>query len=276
MSSISFFLFQISHFSWADLCESFHPSREFPSIQRSRRWSAWSWRSYQTATTTTMLLLPLWRRGSFLHLFLYVDAKQLDWMKPIRAWWPPGQRLISCKGRSLSELPDFFGHSLASHWVWMLLAWRREILSSLHLPCLPNCILPLGLSSCISGLPLDLNLRDINTPVSAATANDDEYVSSRLQELPGIKCSFLSDCECTFSGFCFLDSFRAQPEKDAFLPQKSDGSKTPQFTDVSLSCVHRPQYVVFLVFFSHVLGMQVVREVGGGGGYRKPPWPSVY
>lgn len=122
MSSISFFLFQISHFSGADLCESVHPSREFPSIQRGRRWSAWSWRSYQTATTTTMLLLPLWRRGSFLHLFFYVDAKQLDWMKPIRAWWPPGQRLISCKGRSLSELLDFFGHSLASHWVWMLLA----------------------------------------------------------------------------------------------------------------------------------------------------------
>lgn len=46
----------------------------------------------------------------------------------------------------------------------------------------------------------------------------------------------------------FLDSFRAQPEKEAFLPQKSDGSKTPQFTDVSLSCVRRPQYVVFLFF----------------------------
>lgn len=28
-------------------------------------------------------------------------------------------------------------------------------------------------------------------------------------------------------------SFRTQPEKDAFLPPKSDESKTPQFTDVS-------------------------------------------
>lgn len=176
----------------------------------------------------------------------------------------------------LSSLISLAIHSLhiECECCWL---WRREILSSLHLPCLPNCILPLGLSSCISGLPLDLNLRDINTPVSAATANDDEYVSSRLQELPGIKCSFLSDCECTFSGFCFLDSFRAQPEKDAFLPQKSDGSKTPQFTDVSLSCVHRPQYVVFLVFFQSCFGNAGGKRSGwGGAGYRKPPWPSVY
>lgn len=65
-----------------------------------------------------------------------------------------------------------------------------------------------------------------------------------------------------FTGFCLWIFFRAQPEKDAFLPPKSDGTKTPQFTDVSLSRGHN-----MLLFWlsSHVLGMHVGREVGGGG-----------
>lgn len=62
---------------------------------------------------------------------LHVDPKPLGWiMKSIHAWWPPGQRLISCIDQSTSELLHFSGVSLDSHRAWMLLAWRRKIPSS--------------------------------------------------------------------------------------------------------------------------------------------------
>lgn len=89
--------------------------------------------------------------------------------------------------------------------------------------------------------------------------------SSRLQELPGMKCSFLSDCECTFSGFCVWTLLEPNQRKTHFYHRRVMDPKhlSSQMWVCHVSTVHN---MWFFCFFSHVLGMQVVREVGEGGG----------
>lgn len=128
---------------------------------------------------------------------------------------------------------------------------------------------PLLPSSSLSSL----NLHDINTPVSASTANDNEYVPADY------KCSFLSGCERTFSGFCFWILLEPSQRKTRFYHRRVMDPKhlSSQMWVCRVSAVHSMSFSWFFqACFGNAGGKRSVCGGGGGRRHRKPPWPSVY
>lgn len=92
-----------------------------------------------------------------------------------------------------------------------------------------------------------LNLHDINTPVSASTANDNEYVPADC------KCSSLSGCERTFSGFCFWILSEPSRRKTRFYHRRVMDPKhlSSQMWVCRVSTVHS---MLFSWFFQACFG----------------------
>lgn len=113
---------------------------------------------------------------------------------------------------------------------------------------------PLLPSSSLSSL----NLHDINIPVSASTANDNEYVPADC------KCSFLSGCERTFSGFCFWILLEPSQRKTHFYHRRVMDPKhlSSQMWVCHVSTVHN---MWFSCFFQSCFGNAGGKRSGGGG-----------